>query len=449
MSGHVSAKKAVQEGVKVRLGGSFVQVELDKDGLKTVRRVGEAIKKRHAVQAAQVAAREQAEKAAAAKDNPPPIPKSIPTGPAADRKSQTPITPISHPPPPPAPTNSHPTPTERLRVNSDARRSIDERTPTHDSSRSRRTSPSPPRDRHKSISDSKYRGRSPDDRSRPRERSRSRERVRYRSHSRDRSRLRDRSHPRDRSRPRSRSRGRDEYRSRRRSPSRSRSPSIDRWRGRDDRRYSPPRRSDSRGRDPRYRRRSPSTDRSRERDRSRDRRRSLTPRKLRTLDDRPPQSVTEKYPPPPPSSIDEYRPAYSSRFRPGIDDKPPARDRTVRDLTPNSPPRGHRTPLGSAERDDDRGRTRKRSPLPRTRTPSSSRSPIGRRRRPASSSESRSRSPTSGIPLLSSSVSHKLGGRPYIFISDRDLPVRTFSSRDLGLCFKKFHPSVSLLRDMF
>ena len=163
MSGHVSAKKAVQEGAKVRLGGSHVQVELDQDGLKTVRRVGEAIKKRHAVQAAQVAAREQAEKAAAAKDIPPVPPKPIPTGPAADRKSQTPIVPPSHVPPPT--THSLSAPTERLRLNSDARRSIDERTPIHESSGSRRT-PSPPRDRHKPISDSKYRGRSPDDRSR-------------------------------------------------------------------------------------------------------------------------------------------------------------------------------------------------------------------------------------------------------------------------------------------
>ena len=39
-------------------------------------------------------------------------------------------------------------------------------------------------------------------------------------------------------------------------------------------------------------------------------------------------------------------------------------------------------------------------------------------------------------------MSHKLRGRPYIFINDRDLPVDRFSSRDLGLCFKKFHPSV-------
>lgn len=39
-------------------------------------------------------------------------------------------------------------------------------------------------------------------------------------------------------------------------------------------------------------------------------------------------------------------------------------------------------------------------------------------------------------------MSYRLGGRPYIFISDRDLPVRRFSSRDLGLCFKTYHPSV-------
>lgn len=39
-------------------------------------------------------------------------------------------------------------------------------------------------------------------------------------------------------------------------------------------------------------------------------------------------------------------------------------------------------------------------------------------------------------------ISQKVGGRPYIFISDCDLPVRRFSSRDLGLCFKSYHPSV-------
>jgi len=46
------------------------------------------------------------------------------------------------------------------------------------------------------------------------------------------------------------------------------------------------------------------------------------------------------------------------------------------------------------------------------------------------------------VPLLSSAISQKVGGRPYIFINDRDLPVGRFSSRDLGLCFKQFHPSV-------
>jgi histone-lysine N-methyltransferase SETD1 len=52
------------------------------------------------------------------------------------------------------------------------------------------------------------------------------------------------------------------------------------------------------------------------------------------------------------------------------------------------------------------------------------------------------RTTATDIPLLTPSMSHRLGGRPYIFISDRDLPVRRFSSRDLGLCFKTYHPSV-------
>lgn len=48
MSGHVSAKKAIKEATRIRLGGSIVQVELDKDGLKTMRRMGEALIKRYA-----------------------------------------------------------------------------------------------------------------------------------------------------------------------------------------------------------------------------------------------------------------------------------------------------------------------------------------------------------------------------------------------------------------
>ena len=56
MSGHASAKKAVQDGSRIKLGGTLVQVEFDQDGLKTLRKMGEAVKKRHAVQAAQIAA---------------------------------------------------------------------------------------------------------------------------------------------------------------------------------------------------------------------------------------------------------------------------------------------------------------------------------------------------------------------------------------------------------
>ena len=104
MSGHVSAKKAVSEAGKIRLGGSFVQVEFDKDGLKTIRRMGEAMKKRLAEQAAQVAAREAA---TAVKDTSPIAPKPIPTGPAGDRREKSPpfvpALKLAIPPPPPPP----------------------------------------------------------------------------------------------------------------------------------------------------------------------------------------------------------------------------------------------------------------------------------------------------------------------------------------------------------
>lgn len=419
MSGHMSAKKAVQEGVRIKLGGTIVQVELDKDGLKTLRRMGEAVKKRHAEQAAQQAAREQA---VAAKETPVPTSKLIPTGPAADRRRESLPTLMqskSNTPPPP-PSTSH--------LNSpmpDSRRSIDSRTPLMDISRSRRTSPSPVRDRQKSMSDSRFRPRSPEPRLRHRDRSRSIER----SYPRPRSRSRE-SRPRSRSRPRDRSRDRDDRRYRQRSRSRSRS--LDRRRDKDElRRYSPRRRSISRGRDD-YRRRSPSPDRRRD-----DRRRSITPPPHRQ-DDRS-SSV----------NVDEYRPQYSSRFRPGVD-SPVPRDR--RPLTPTASP--VRTRM-SSDRDDDRGRPRKRTPPPRTRMSSDSSSPDDGRRRSTNhdrerrrdnSSESQSPSPSRiRIPVLSPAMSNKLRGRPYIFISDRDLPVGRFSARDLGLCFKKFHPAVRLL----
>ena len=401
MSGHTAAKKAAQEGVRIKLGGTIVQVELDKDGLKTLRRMGEAVKKRHAEQAAQQAAREQA---VAAKEAPLLAPKTIPTGPAADRRRESLSTLMPTTPPPP---------TSTPRLNSparDSRRSIDSRTPLNDIPRSRRTSPSPIRDRTKSFSDTRFRQRSPEPRSRPRDRSRSIERSHYRARSRSRSRSRD-SHSRSRSRPRDWSRDREDRRYRQRSRSRSRS--LDRRRDRDDsRRYSP-------------RRRSPSPDR----------RRDDAPR--HRTDDRSP-SVT----------VDEYRPPYSTRFRPGVD-SPVPRDR--RPLTPTASPVRTRT---STDRDDDRGRSRKRTPPPRTRGSSSdSSSPDGRRRstnhdrerRRHKSSESRSPSLSRiRIPVLSPAMSNKLRGRPYVFINDRDLPVDRFSARDLGLCFKKFHPAVCL-----
>ena len=397
MSGHNSAKKAVQEGVRIKLGGSIVQVELDKDGLKTLRRMGEAVKRRHAEQAAQQAAREQAN---AAKETPVPTPKPIPTGPAADRRKESIPTIIPPKPttPPLAPSTSNLNPLAR-----DSRRSIDSRIPTNDASRTRRTSPSPVRDRQKSTSDTRYRQRTPEPRSHPRPRSRSR----------------------SRSRQRDRSRERDTHRYRHRSRSRSRS--IDRRRDRDDsRRYSPRRPSPSRNRDD-HRRRSPSPDR---------RRRSPSPPPRHRSDDRA-SSV----------NIDEYRPPYFSRFRPGVD-SPVPRDR--KPLTPTASPVRNRT---TSDRDDDRGRARKRTP-PRTRTSSDSSSADGRRRstnhdrerrRDRASSESRSPSPSRiRIPVLSPAMSNKVRARPYIFVSDRDLPVGRFSSRDLGLCFKKYHPAVRL-----
>ena len=383
--------------------------------------MGEAVKKRHAEQAAQVAAREAA---TSVKDTPPIAPKPIPTGPASDRREKSPpcipAVKLSTPPPPP----QQLVPPDSSRLNSDSRRSIDSRTPLNESSRSRRNSPSPTRDRQKSISDTKYRTRSPEPRSY----------LRDRSHSRDRSHPHstDRSRPRDPSRPRDRSRGRDDHRYR----PRSRSRSLNRRRDsrHDPRRYSPRRRSISRSRDDYHRRRSPSPTR---------RRRSPSPPHHRISEDRP-GSPLDKYSHSS-SSIDEYRPSYSTRFRPGIHDISPARKR---DKTPTSPPRRRHTP--QSDRDEERGRPRNRSAEPRTRTPSDSQSSLDRRRstnhhdrgrRRTPNSDSVSRSPTR-IPLLSSTMSHKLGGRPYIFINDSDLPVDRFSSRDLGLCFKKFHPSV-------
>ena len=352
MSGHAAATKAVQDGSKIKLGGAFVHVELDKDGLKTVRRVGEHMKKRLAEQAA---AKEKTV-----------IPKPIPTGPAADRreKPRSPTVTAEVPPPPPKPDSS--------KLN-DLRRQSESRTPLPDSSRTRQSSPRS-HDRRKSTVEASHRGRS-------------------------------------------RSRGRDD-RNRHRSPSPSYSPD---WR-RDSRRY----RSPSRDRDRYHRRRSPSYDR----------RRSSSPRHRKASDDRP--SAKE---------IDEYRPSYSSRFRPGVDDFSPSRRNGTRsrDLTPDASPSRRRK---SPDRGEERGRSRRRSPLSRTRTPSDSRSPDERwrkahekDRRRDSDSHSRAVSP-SDVPRLPSFISHKIGGRPYIFISDRDLPVRQFSARDLGLCFKKFHPSV-------
>lgn len=425
MSGHASAKKAVQDGPRIKLGGAIVQIELDKDGLKSMRRVGEAIKKKHAEQAS---AKEQA----AAKDATPPITKAVPTGPAADRKTS-----VSHdiPPPPPPPPSSHHLhyPSSDL-LNGDSRRSVDVRTPLHESSRSRRTSPSPPRSRQISHVDSRYRAKSPEDRSRHRSRSRtpSRERVRLRDRSRSKERLdyRGRSRSGDRTHYRDRSQDRDGYRSRHRSRSRS----TDRRRDRDDRRYSPRRRSVSRSRDRRYRSPSP----------YRRRRSPSPPDHRRTSDDHSTERNTSS------SNIDEYRPPYSSRFRPGVDNITPPRekDRRLRDISPSSNPnRSRRTPL--SDRDDDRGRSRKRSPAPRTRSPSVSSSPVDSRKRSTAhdrrrrDSSSNSRSPPRRIPKLSPTISQRVGGRPYIFVSDRDLPVRRFSSRDLGLCFKKYHPSVA------
>ena len=411
MSGHVSAKKAVQEAGKIRLGGSFVQCELDKDGLKTIRRVGEAVKKRHAEHVAR-------EQAAAAQDTPPIALKPIPTGPASERREKSPPALVVTPPPPPA-LQPFIAP-DHLRLNSDPRRSIDSRTSLNESSRSRRTSP-PPRNRQQSISDTKHRARSPDLRSYPRERERSRSRP---PNSPDRSRRRDRSRVRE-------DRG---YQGR----SRSRSRSIDRRRDSrlDSRRYSPRRRRDSRSHNDYHRRRSPSPPK---------RHRSPSPRSHRP-DDRAGSPLEKSGQSS--SSIDEYRPAHSARFRQGIHDRSPSRERKERrDLSPEPSLARSRPP--QSERDEERGRPRKRSPIPRTRTPNDSHSPLDRQRS-TNHERGRRRDPSSSprrLPVLSTAMSHKLGGRPYIFINDRDLPVRRFSSRDLGLCFKKFHPSVFLLHD--
>jgi hypothetical protein len=432
MSGHVSAKKAVQEGARIRLGGSSIQIELDKDGLATVRRMGEAVKKRHAELAAQAAEREQA---AAAKENPSILPKPIPTGPAAERIDRSPpaVRPLKSTTPPPPPQLLFAA--DHSRLNSDSRRGMDSWTPLRESSRSRRTSPSPPRGRQKSISDNRYRARSPESRSYLRGRSISRDRSNLRQHSRS----------------RERSRSRDDYHYRQRSRSRSRS--MDRGRYRDDRydsrRPSPRRRqrrrrSISRNRDDHHRRRSPSSDYWRD-----DRQRSSTPRSSRIPDDRP-SSSHDRYAASS-SSIDEHRPPYSTRFRSGVDDRSPSRER-VGDQRPTSnatPPRSRRTPPPPG-RDEERGRPRKRSSIPRSRTSSDSSGSVenhrstnhDRRRGRFRSPNSESRSPVRP-PHLSSFISHKLSGRPYIFINDRDLPVRRFSSRDLGMCFRKFHPSVS------
>lgn len=430
MSGHVSAMKAVQEGARVRLGGSSVQIELDKDGLTMVRRVGEAVKKRHAELAAQAAEREQAAAAAAAataKENPSVLPKPIPTGPAAERRDKSP--PAVKLPKLMTPPQSH-FPADHLRMNSDSWRGMNSWTPQRESSKNRRTSPSPPRDRQKSVSGNRYRPRSPESRSYPRGRSDSRDRSNVRQHSRSRERSRDR----------------DDYHYRQQSRSRSRS--VDRGRYRDDRldsrRHSPRRRrSISRNRDHHHRRRSPSSDYSRD-----DRRGSVTPRSARISDDRPSSSHDRHSASS--SSVDEYHPPYSARFRQGVDDRSPSRERVGdQHLTPNtSPPRNRRSPLLS-DRDEERGRPRKRSSIPRSRISNDSSSSVdkhrstnhergrGRYRSP----DSESRSPPR-VPHISSFILHKLNGRPYIFINDRDLPVRRFSSRDLGLCFRKFHPSV-------
>lgn len=424
MSGHNAAKKAVQEGPRIKLSGSIIQVELDKEGFKTLLRVGEAVKKRHAEQ---TSAREQA---IAAKEPP----KQIPTGPAADRRERSPSFmpgPISSSSPPPPKSYIS---TDLSRRSSEARRTIDPRT-VQDASRSRATSPSPVRDKQRSVSDNRYRRRSPELRSR-----------RERSRSTDRSRQRARSPSRDRSQARDRSEGRDDHRYRPRSRSRSRGHRRDRDDFRDSRRYSPRRRDDSRrlqsdSRDEYHWRRSPSPDRRRD-----DRRRSPTPldRSSSSADNYP---LSTK-------AIDEYRPPYSSRFRRGVNDTdslPRNADRRYRDLTPAaSPGRSCHTPQPS-DRDEERGRSRKRTPPPRTRTPSSSPSHSSQRRSGTHDRnwrrDSSGSSPSARPPLLSSVMSHKIGGRPYIFINDRDLPVRRFTSRDLGLCFKAFHPSVDSLRD--
>jgi hypothetical protein len=382
LSGHSSAKKAVQEAAKIKIGGSTVQVEFDHDGLKTVRKVGEAQSKRHAEQAAEALAREQQN---APKDHTPVLPKTIPTGPAADKTKSSPASSLAakNATPPSAQHLEHP------RFNSDPRRSIDPRTPLNESARSRRTSMSPPRGRNLSGTDSKYRGRQ--DRSR--------------------------SSTRSPSRGRSRSRERDDHH-RRRSRSPSRTPSRSRRRDEDRRR-----RSVSPDRDDYHRRRSPSPDSRRSRGR-----RSPSPDRRHSDDRRR-------------TAPDEYRPPYSSRFRRGIDDVDHVRgSKYYRDLTP-SPSSSRKSPPPS---DDERGRPRHRQDhsLSISRSPSDQRRysnrDRGRQRDQSYDSPSRSRETL----RLSSIMTNKLDGRPYVFVSDRDLPVRQFSARDLGLCFKTYHCSV-------